>query len=126
VSRSAQLRGWHWNREVHSLSPDINGNINLPNNVAKVDTTGIDYPVDVVQRGLRLFNIDDNTYVFTRPIKLQLYVILDFTDLNATVKSISWLRPPCSCSSVSLAPWRLTRHSRRRLRRRSRNWSETK
>jgi hypothetical protein len=71
---------------VHTISPDINGNINLPNNIAKVDTTGIDYPVDVVQRGLRLFNIDDNTYVFTRPIKLQLYVILDFPDLNATVK----------------------------------------
>ncbi len=86
VSRSTQIKGWHWNRETQTLSPDADGFINLPNNVAKVDTTKAFAMYDVVQRGQRLFNRTDNTYVFTLPLELDIYVILPFEDLPPSVK----------------------------------------
>lgn len=88
TSRNVQLKGWHWNREKHTLSPDAQtGAINLPNNVAKVDTVDGDSDIDVVQRGLRLFNRTTNSYVFSDPLILGLYVILPFEELPMSCRS---------------------------------------
>lgn len=86
VSRSVQLKGWHWNKEIHTLSPDVNGNLVLPGNTAKVDSTRTSANIDVVQRGLKLYNRDDNTYTFTTNITLELYVYLIFDELPAAAR----------------------------------------
>jgi hypothetical protein len=86
TSRSVQLRGWHWNREIHTISPDNSGFLNLPANTGKVDSVGTSYDVDVVQRGMRLFNRATNSYVFTKAIQVELFAILAWDDLSATIK----------------------------------------
>lgn len=77
---SANLQGkdWYWNREFHQLSPDTNGFIWLPNNIIWADTYGPSANVDVVPRGLQLFNVTDSTYVFTDPLYVELRVHLEW------------------------------------------------
>lgn len=87
TSRGVQLKGWHWNRETHKLQPDQQGRMNLPMNTAKVDSTSYDAGVDVVQRGLKLFDRVNNTYIFTKPLTLELYVILPYDDLPQSAKN---------------------------------------
>jgi len=64
ISRQKQAKGY-WFNEVDEqlLLKDSNGHINLP-----ADTIRVDVPRDVgkyVQRGLKIFNKVDSTYVFT-------------------------------------------------------------
>lgn len=86
TSRLVQDKGWHWNTEVFSIAPDNNGFINLPANTSRVDSTSVDYYLDVIQRGLRLYNKDDNTYVFTDPVKVELVQTLAFEELPTSAK----------------------------------------
>ena len=44
-----------------------------------VDT--LDHSKDIVQRGGKLFNREDNTFTFTSDIDVRLMFLLDFTDL---------------------------------------------
>lgn len=86
VSRTCQQKGWHWNRENHTLSPDVDGFINLPSNTARVDSVNADKAFDVIQRGLRLFDRANTTYVFTVPVELELVVYLPFDELPDAAK----------------------------------------
>ena len=95
TSRGVQLKGWHWNRETHKLQPDQQGNLNLPMNTAKVDSTSVDIAVDVVQRGLRLFDRVNNTYTFTKPVTLELYVILPYDELPQSAKNFIAYEAAC-------------------------------
>lgn len=81
TSQSVQSVGWHWNTEKRTIAPDVNGHILLPKNTIQVDTIDEDVAVDVVQRGLRLFDKGTSDFKFTKPLKLQLVVILDYDDL---------------------------------------------
>lgn len=92
TSMSVQALGWHWNREVHDLSPDVNGDVVLPANIARVDTVDGSKAVDVIQRGQRLYNVIDNTYSFTDPLTVELYVILEFEELPLTAKQYIAIR----------------------------------
>ncbi len=86
TSRSVQSMGWYWNKERHTISPTDSGEILLPANTIRVDTVEDSKPVNVVQRGGRLFNIGDNTYTFSKPIKIEIYVELLFEDLPFAAK----------------------------------------
>jgi hypothetical protein len=87
ISRTIQLKGWHWNRETGiSLSPDINGDIVLPTNCARVDSYGNNKNIDVVQRGPRLYNRKDQTYVFTAALTLDMTVFLPFEELPSAAR----------------------------------------
>lgn len=81
TSRKVQAKGWHWNKEIHKLSPDVFGNINLPANTVEVDTVNGSVSVDIVKRGLRLFNKATSSYTFTEPLELKLVVLLPFDEL---------------------------------------------
>ena len=86
TSRFVQDKGWHWNKENHTLTPDTNGFLNLPKNVGKVDPIGINPDTTVIQRGTRLFNIIQSTYVFPLPITVELIVRLPWEDLPAAAQ----------------------------------------
>lgn len=88
TSRVLQLKGWHWNTEVHTLQPDRQtGAINLPNNVAKIDTVEHSAGVDVVSRGLRLFDRSNNSYSFKDSLRLSLVMILPYEELPLPAKA---------------------------------------
>lgn len=86
TSRSVQSAGWHWNRERHTISPDVNGQIVLPANTARVDTIEGDRSTDVIQRGGKLFDRYNNTYQFSNPLVLEITVILPFEDMPLAAK----------------------------------------
>lgn len=82
TSREVQSVGWHWNTEEdRTLDPDTNGIIALPANVLKVDTTGQDYDLDLVQRGLRLYDRMTGSFSVGRAVTVDLVLLLPFEDL---------------------------------------------
>jgi len=86
TSRSVQAIGWHWNIEKYILSPNTNNELVLPNNTLRVDSVDTSSDIDVIQRGLRLFNRTDNAYTFTDPITVEVFVGLPFDDLPFAAK----------------------------------------
>lgn len=92
TTRAVQGMGWHWNRETHTISPDVNGYIVLPSNTLRVDSVNMDKSVDVVQRGLRLFNRTTNLYTFTDPLEVDIIVALAFEDLPFAAKNFITFR----------------------------------
>ena len=88
-SRKVQSKGWWFNRETDfTLSPDGNGNLVLPANVLKVDTSSddrIDKPY--VQRGLKLYDPINHTFIFTESVTVDLVIGLGWDDLPQTVRS---------------------------------------
>lgn len=87
--------GWHVNTDnKFVLTPDINDEINLPLNVARIDIDPAhqyDYP-DVVQRGSRLYNRDDHTYTFTEPLKVTIIWYLGFDEVDPAMKRYTTIR----------------------------------
>lgn len=62
VKKTLQKRGWWFNKNRNvTMTPNTDGEILLPSNVIKIIPVGNQY---VVQRGIKLFNSADNTYVF--------------------------------------------------------------
>lgn len=86
ISTFLQSSGWYWNREVHTLSPDNTGQLVLPVNTARVDAIEGYEQSNVVQRGSRLFDVENNTYIFAKPLKVELHVVLPFDDLSLPVR----------------------------------------
>lgn len=94
VSREVQQKGWHWNTdEGFKLLPDAdNGNITLPANTLKVDTTGDSMSLDLVQRGLRLYDRVNHTYAFTTSVTVDLVAFLPFEELPEAARNYITLR----------------------------------
>ena len=80
VSRAVQSEGWNFNTEVNvSLSPAGDGTITLSDDIIEMDP--IDTSIDVVQRGLGLFDRSNNTTVFTSNLKVNQTRLLDWDSL---------------------------------------------
>jgi len=92
TARSVQAIGWHWNREKHTIEPDGNGYLTLPANTLRVDTAGSYVTTDVIQRGTRLYNRGDDTYIFSAPLELDMYVALPFEDMPFAAKQFVSIR----------------------------------
>ncbi len=92
TSRSVQGIGWHWNREKHTLSPNVNSEIILPANTLRVDTVDYDRTTDVVQRGGKLFDVENSTYTFSKELKVEVYVQLSFEELPFAAKQFITMR----------------------------------
>lgn len=82
-----QDKGWTWNREWHTLTPDTSGFINLPSNILRANTYGVSRQTPAIQRGLRMYDQINNTYVWLLPLSLQMYISLPFDQLPAGVKN---------------------------------------
>jgi hypothetical protein len=81
-----QSQGLSFNTESnYVIAPDQNGFILLPKNTLKVDTDGADASTDAVQRGTRLYNKDDHTYIWTKPVSVEITFGLLFEELPPVV-----------------------------------------
>lgn len=92
VSREVQSNGWHWNTEVHTISPNISNQILLPANTLRVDTVENDRNLDVVQRGMKLYDRKDNKYTFTGALRLHLTMVLDFDEIPEAARRYITMR----------------------------------
>ncbi|AIK68521.1 putative tail tubular protein A [Mesorhizobium phage vB_MloP_Lo5R7ANS] len=93
TSVEVQTIGWNFNTEEGvSITPDQNGEIILPRNVLKVDTSGESSSINAVQRGQRLYNKGDRTLKFTTPVTVDWVLGLDFEDLPSTARMFITIR----------------------------------
>ena len=83
VSRLLQSEGWNFNTEVAMpLAQDaFTGEITLPGNCISVDPTDTDAALDLVQRGNRLYDRANHTYVIGKSVKVDMTVLLSFDEL---------------------------------------------
>jgi hypothetical protein len=83
VSRQVQTKGWHFNTDKEiTLSPDTySGEITVPTNCLRVDSSGADREVDVVHRGTKLYDRKNHTYNIAKQLVVDMVVLLPFTEL---------------------------------------------
>ena len=95
VSRETQSAGWHFNTENDvEFVPDMNGKINLADNIVRVDTEGSNVTTDVdpVVRGSKLYNRAQRTDVFSATIKCTAVYMFDFEDLPQAARQFIMIR----------------------------------
>jgi hypothetical protein len=88
-SRLVQSRGWSFNTEYeYPLVPDTDGFITLPQNTLKADLGRGFFQVDAVQRGLRLYDRKNHTYMFEsgRSLTGDMVFLLGFDELPQAVR----------------------------------------
>lgn len=81
-SRKFQARGWFFNSEVLTLSPNIAGEVIVPQNTLSVDpvsTTSL-----IVKRGTRLYDKKNNTFIIDKSVKCHIVLQLDIEDMPQT------------------------------------------
>lgn len=87
VNRELQSKGWNWNTEKnYPLTPNVDLDILLPSNTLAVDSDGNDRGRDVVQRGPRLWDRDNLTFRFNKPINVEITFALTFEELPETAR----------------------------------------
>lgn len=89
VNRAVQLRGWHWNTEenypIAASFPE--GELRLPRNTLKVDTSGADEGLDLVVRGQRLYDRKAHTYQIGRSVNVEIVFLLPFEELPEAART---------------------------------------
>lgn len=91
VSRAVQAEGWQFNTELDVvLSPAVDQTVTLDDDVMEIDA--VDTRIDIVQRGLSLFDRKNNTNLFTDDLKVNLTRLLDWTSLPEAARRYIVLR----------------------------------
>jgi len=79
VSKSVQSEGWNFNTEKKvPYSADTSGHILLPANILRADATVEADALDLVQRGLKMYDKKNHTYVINKAVNLDIIIELDF------------------------------------------------
>ena len=93
ISRDVQMTGWHFNTDVdYPITPDVDGYLQVAVNVLKIDPTK-EYPdYDLAQRGSRMYDRKEHTYVFTETIEFNVVWFLAFTDLPEAARRYITIR----------------------------------
>jgi len=83
VDRATQIKGWNWNTEKEvPLTRNGSNEIVLSSNVVRVDVNRQEYRnVEVVQRGNKLWDKKNRTFIFTADLKGEIVYLLPFSDL---------------------------------------------
>lgn len=80
TSRRIQTKGWHFNSvDDYETSLDVDGYVNVPSNTLSAVRGRTEQSLDIVLRGTRMFDRENNTFVFTRPPKLNIVTMLEYT-----------------------------------------------
>lgn len=91
VSREVQTRGYSWNTDTEYPLALSEGEIPLPVNCIDVNVTS-DTSHWIIQRGSRLYNRTDHTYVFTEGVEATIVWFLPYTDLPQAARNYITLR----------------------------------
>lgn len=79
VDRKVQARGWYFNRETIELSPNLIGEVVLPQNTLSADP--VDTSSQYIKRGSSLYDRYNNTRNIGETVKCILVLQLDIEDL---------------------------------------------
>lgn len=115
TSRRVQAKGWHWNTDPALVLPRSfpSGEVRVPLNTLKVDTVGPSAGIDVVQRGVRLYDRQRSTYSFDGPLTVSLVTMLPFEELPEAARQYITLSASRSFSEKSVGSSELSRFATR-------------
>lgn len=85
VCRDVQSLGWAFNRRTVTLSIDGSGNATVPDTYVTVEAPG--YPNRYGVRGKLLYDLNENTDVFSNDIEVEIIELLDWDDLPEQAKN---------------------------------------
>jgi hypothetical protein len=88
TSVEIQSMEWECNSEKdYTLTPDNSSYIQLPTNILKLDITAdFDSKYRPVQRGTRLYDKLNHTFVWTEPVTVDILWLLPYTDLPESLR----------------------------------------
>ena len=83
VNKEVQSEGWSFNTEIDvTLTRDGSNQINLPTNVLRVDANIHQHPtIDPIQRGLKLYDRQNNKYEFDDDLICTVVYFRDFNEI---------------------------------------------
>lgn len=93
ISRKVQTKGWAFNTDYErKFTPNVSDEIDLPNNTLKIKPTYLSQELRLVERGRKLYDLENNTYTFTQPVYLDVVQMLDFPDLPTSARDYITIR----------------------------------
>jgi len=89
VNKQVQSEGWSFNTEIDvTLTRDGSNNIPLGTDVLRVDAQTHDHPsIDPIQRGLKLYDRKNNTFIFDDDIRCTVVYFRSFDELPEQARS---------------------------------------
>ena len=89
INKQVQSEGWSFNTEIDvTLTRDGSNNIPLGTDVLRVDAQTHDHPsIDPIQRGLKLYDRKNNTFVFDEDIRCTVVYFRSFDELPEQARS---------------------------------------
>ena len=89
VNKQVQSEGWSFNTEIDvTLTRDGSNNIPLGTDVLRVDAQTHDHPsIDPIQRGLKLYDRKNNTFIFDEDIRCTVVYFRSFDELPEQARS---------------------------------------
>jgi len=84
VNKEVQSEGWSFNTEIDvTLTRDGSNQINLPINILRVDANIHQHPtIDPIQRGLKLYDRQNNKYEFDEDLICTVVYYRDFNEIT--------------------------------------------
>lgn len=82
TNRMFQSKGWHFNHEeAYPLQPDVDGFVNVTDNMLSVRLNAAYRTFDMAVRGAKLYNKTDHTFTFTETLKYDVTWYLPFEEM---------------------------------------------
>ena len=88
INKDIQNEGWSFNQEFNVvLTRDGNNQISLGTDMLKVDANVFDHPtIDVIQRGLKMYDRKNNTYVFDTDLTCNITYFRNFDEIPESAR----------------------------------------
>ena len=88
INKDVQNEGWSFNQEFNvKLTRDGNNEISLGTDMLKVDANVFDHPtIDVIQRGLKMYDRKNNTYVFDEDLICNITYFRNFDEIPESAR----------------------------------------
>ena len=88
INKDVQNEGWSFNQEFNvKLTRDGSNQIALGTDVLKVDANVFDHPtIDVIQRGLKMYDRKNNTYVFDTDLTCNVTYFRNFDEIPESAR----------------------------------------
>ena len=88
INKDVQNEGWSFNQEFNvKLTRDGSNQIALGTDMLKVDANVFDHPtIDVIQRGLKMYDRKNNTYVFDTDLTCNVTYFRNFDEIPESAR----------------------------------------